>query len=138
MLVILCLPSQIQSHSSQLCWVPLDTKPFPTVSSGLHHPSASGWGQSRAGHLRKGAERGQDLCFSPSEWLPSSPEGLGSLQAAPFTELSFLWCWKHLSFSSPFSSGVGNDFPEPLGASSCLALSLYWPDYTKIPWWLRR
>ena len=92
MLAISYLPSQIHSHSSQLCCVPLDTKPFPTASSGLHHPSALGWGQSWAGHLRTGAE------------------------------LSFLWCWKHLSFSSPFSPRVGNDFPEPLGASSCLAL----------------
>ena len=92
----ICLPRSTLIHlSSVVC--PLDTKPFPTASSGLHHPSALGWGQSWVGHLRTGAE------------------------------LSFLWCWKHLSFSSPFSPRVGNDFPEPLGASSCLALSLYWP-----------
>ena len=129
MLTILYLPSQIHSDSSQLCWVPLDTKPFPTASSGFItlqlRVGVSQW----AGYLRKGAGRDQDRCshFYPSEWLPSSLEGPGSLQAAPFTELPFLWCWKHLSFSSLFSPRVGNDFPEPLGASSCLALSLYWP-----------
>ena len=141
MLTILYLPSQIHSDSSQLCWVPLDTKPFPTASSGFItlqlRVGVSQW----AGYLRKGAGRDQDRCshFTPlSVYLPPLKALAPSRQP--------------LSQSCLFS-GAGNIFPflpssalelvmisqSPSGLHHvllylCIGLS----NYGKIPWWLRR